>query len=316
MKAVVLDTDNRFTLTSLDEPVPAAGEVAVRVEYAGIQWGDVLVRGGYFPVPRPFVPGFEAAGRVVAVGEGVDPARVGQLVTALTSSGAYAETVVAPAVLALPVGDLDTRTAAAFGWAGPTAWDLIHTVTRVRPGETVLVHAALGGVGSLAAQFASAAGAGRIVGVVGDPDQADYAAKLGYDRLVSRHGFPETLGDERFDVILDPVGGPVRAAGLDRLAPHGRLVVYGAMGGAASVLIDADDLLAQGRSVLTYNSHLLSRTAPERLAASAVEALRLLSDGRARIDVAAVYEPADLDAAVQRLAAGGTRGKHLVRFGG
>src|SRR5689334_22202840 len=77
MKAVILDTDDRFRLTDLDEPVPGPGEVAVAVAYAGVQYGDVLVHNGHFPVPRPFVPGFEAAGRVIAVGDGVDPARVG-----------------------------------------------------------------------------------------------------------------------------------------------------------------------------------------------------------------------------------------------
>ncbi|MFD7136380.1 zinc-binding alcohol dehydrogenase family protein [Streptomyces sp. NPDC059894] len=315
MKAVVLDADDRYTLTTVDAPTPGAGEVAVRVEYAGIQWGDVLVRDGHFPVPRPFVPGFEAAGRVIAVGDGVDPARIGQHVAVLTGSGAFAEVVVAPAVLAFPTLGVDPRTAAAFGWAAPTAYDLIRTVTRVRPGESVLVHAALGGVGSLAAQFATAAGAGRIVGVVGDTRQGEYAAGLGYDRLVSRHDFPAALGDERFDVILDPVGGPARLACLDHLAPHGRLAVYGNMATFDPVRIDANDLLAQGKSVLAYNSDLLSRTFPERLAETAGEAMRLVRDGRVRIDITATYEPADLDTAVERLAAGGTRGKSVVRIG-
>ncbi|MFF0479514.1 zinc-binding alcohol dehydrogenase family protein [Streptomyces sp. NPDC004284] len=316
MKAIVLGSDDRFALATAEAPTPGPGEVLIRVRYAGLQWGDVLAVNGHFPLPRPFVPGFEAAGDIVAVGEGVDAARIGRPVTALTASGAFAEFVTAPAVLAFPAEDLDPRLAAAFGWATPTAYDLVNTVTRVRPGDRVLIHAALGGVGSLTAQFAKAAGAARIVGVGGGgTEQAGYAAGLGYDRLISRTDFPDALADERFDVILDPVGGPARLANLDRLAPHGRLAVYGNMATFEPVQINANDLLMTGASVLAYNSNLLSRTHPERLAAGAAEALRLITDRQVRIDISAEYELAEVPTAIQRLAAGGTRGKTVIRIG-
>ncbi|MFI8963423.1 zinc-binding alcohol dehydrogenase family protein [Streptomyces sp. NPDC053493] len=315
MKALVLGSDDRLALATTEVPTPGPGEVLIRVRYAGLQWGDVLAAGGHFPLPRPFVPGFEAAGNVVAVGEGVDAARIGRPVTALTASGAFAEFVTAPAVLAFPAEDLDLRTAAAFGWATPTAYDLINNVTRVRAGDRVLIHAALGGVGSLAAQFARAAGAARVVGVGGGPEQAASAPDFGYDQLIPRTDFPGALADEQFDVILDPVGGPARLAHLDRLAPHGRLALYGNMATFEPVRLDANDLLMNGTSVLAYNSNLLSRTHPERLAASATEALRLLADRQVHIDISAAYELADVPTAIRRLAAGGTRGKAVVRIG-
>ncbi|GAA4639561.1 zinc-binding dehydrogenase [Actinoallomurus vinaceus] len=314
MKAVILDTDDQFRLTDLDEPAPGAGEVAIAVAYAGIQYGDVLVRSGHFPVPRPFVPGFEAAGRIIAVGDGVDPARVGQKVTALTGSGAYADVVIAPAALTLDATGVDPRVAAGFGWITPAAYDLINTVTRVRPGESVLIHAAAGGVGTLAAQFAKNAGAAKITGVVGNDGQAEYAARFGYDRVLTRHEFPDALADERFDVILDPIGGPARHANLERLAPHGRLVVYGNIATFEPVQVSVNDLLMQGKSLLTYNSNLLSETHPDRLADSARQALRLVADGRVHIDITTEYEPADLETAIQRLADGETRGKSIVRI--
>lgn len=314
MQAVVLDTDDQFHLTDIDEPTPAPGQVAIRVAYAGIQYGDVLVRNGHFPVPRPFVPGFEAAGHIIAVGDGIDPARIGTPVTALTSAGAYAEVVIAPAVLTLEAPDLDPRVAAGFGWVTPTAYDLINTVTRVRPGDSVLIHAAAGGVGTLAAQFAKAAGAATIVGVVGNDDQAVYSAQFGYDQVLAREQFPHALADDHFDVILDPIGGPTRHANLERLAPHGRLAVYGNIATFEPVEVSANDLLMQGKSLLTYNSNLLSTTHPERLAASAHEALKLLTDGRVRIDITAEYQLADLDTAIQRLADGATRGKSILRI--
>ncbi|GAA0281004.1 zinc-binding dehydrogenase [Actinomadura nitritigenes] len=314
MQAVVLDTDDQFHLTDIDEPTPGPGQVAIRVAYAGIQYGDVLVRNGHFPVPRPFVPGFEAAGHIVAVGDGIDPARIGTPVTALTSAGAYAEVVIAPAVLTLEATGLDPRVAAGFGWVTPTAFDLINTVTRVRPGDSVLIHAAAGGVGTLAAQFAKAAGAATIVGVVGNHDQAGYAAPFGYDRVLVREQFPDALADDHFDVILDPIGGPTRHANLERLAPHGRLAVYGNIATFEPVEVSANDLLMNGKSLLTYNSNLLSETHPERLAASAQQALKLLTDGQVRIDITAQYEPAELDTAIQRLADGATRGKSILQI--
>ncbi|MFJ7956492.1 zinc-binding alcohol dehydrogenase family protein [Streptomyces sp. NPDC096319] len=280
--------------------------------------GDVLVRRGHFPVPRPFVPGFEAAGRVVGVGPGADESLLGRSVTALTGGGAFAEVVTASAALTFDAEGLDPRTAAGFGWATPTAYDLIHTVTRVRPGERVLIHAAAGAVGTMAAQFARAAGAGRIVGVVGDTERAAYAARFGYDRLITRAEFADIADgraeQEEFDVVLDPVGGPTRLAGLRQLAPHGRLAMYGTLGGPAPAALDSDELLMSGRSALSYNSDLLSRTHPERLADSARHALRAVAEGTVRPDVTVEYELADLDEALGRLAEGRTLGKSILRI--
>ncbi|WP_406193430.1 zinc-binding alcohol dehydrogenase family protein [Kitasatospora sp. NBC_01560] len=315
MKAVVLDTDDHFRLTDAAEPVPGPGEVALRVTHAGVQWGDVLVRDGHFPTPRPFAPGFEAAGRIVAVGEGVDAGRIGEQVTALIGGGGYAEIALAPSVLAVNAEGVDARTAAAAGWVAPTAYDLINTVTRTGPGDSVLIHAASGGVGTLAAQFAALAGARRIVGVAGDADRAEYARRFGYHRMLTREEFPDALGDETFDVILDPVGGTTRIANLARLAPHGRLAVYGNLATFAPVDVPANDLLMNGQSLLTYNSNLLSRTHPARLAASATRALALIADGSVRIDITAEHELADVAGAIANLATGATRGKSVVRVG-
>jgi NADPH:quinone reductase-like Zn-dependent oxidoreductase len=313
VKAVVLDTDDRYRVAELDEPTPGPGQVAIRVAYAGIQWGDTMVRDGHFAVPRPFVPGFEPSGHIVGVGAGVDARRVGTPVTALTASGAYAEVVLAPAQLTFDIGGMPLRTAAGLGWGAPTAYDLINTAAHVRPGETVLIHAAAGSVGTLAAQFARLAGAGRIVGVVGSADRADYAAQFGYDQLLLREEFPAKLGDEKPDVILDPVGGPTRTAGLEQLAAHGRLVAYGNLATYEPVRADTNDLLMHGKSLLTYNSNLLSRTHPQRLADSARRALGLVADGKVRMDITAEYALEDLAMAVQHLAEGTTHGKSILR---
>ncbi|MEU2035571.1 quinone oxidoreductase family protein [Nocardia amamiensis] len=313
MKAVVLDADDQFRVSEMAEPVAGPGEVAIRVAYAGVQYGDVLVRAGHFPIPRPFVPGFEAAGEIVAVGAGVDEARIGEQVTALIAGGGYAEVVTAPAVLAINAAGVGLRDAAGFGWVAPTAYDLINTVARVRGGDSVLIHAAAGGVGSLAVQFAAAAGAERIVGVVGDAGQVDYARRLGYHDVLVREQFPD--GDEKFDVILDPIGGPTRLANLARLAPHGRIVVYGNIATFEPVSVSANDLLMQGQSLMTYNSNLAGQTSPKRLADSAARAMAMVADGSVRIDVTAEYALADVETAIANLSEGATLGKSVVRIG-
>ncbi|NUS17387.1 MAG: zinc-binding dehydrogenase [Streptomyces sp.] len=313
MKAVVLDGAGTYRLDDVPEPVPGPGQVAVRVAYAGVQWGDLLLRDGHFPVPRPFVPGFEAAGWVVAVGERVPAGRIGEEVVVLVDGGACAEVVLAPAVLALAVGAAPLREAAALGWAGPTAYDLVEQAGRVREGDRVLVHAAAGGVGTLAVQFARAAGAAEVVGVASGPERAAYARGFGYDRVVERDAFPAGLGGERFDVVLDPVGGAVRTANLALLAPHGRLAVYGNLAGFESVEVSADTLLERGLSVLAYNSSLLSRTHPGRLAAGARRVLDLLGAGRIRVGVGAELPLDAAGSAVAGLAAGKALGKTLLR---
>ena len=314
MKAVVLDADDQFRLAEVPEPAPGPGQVAIRVAYAGMQWGDVLVRDGHFPTSRPFVPGFEAAGRVIAAGERAGDFGAGDEVIALTAAGAYAEVVVAPAALTFPAAGLGLRTAAASGWSTPTAYDLINTVARVQPGDRVLIHAAAGGVGTMAVQYARLAGAAHITGVVGDPVRAAYAGSFGYDRVLTRDQFPAALGGETFDVVLDPVGGPTRTASLQRLAPHGRLAAYGNIATFEPVSVSANDLLMTGASLVTYNSSLLSQTNPGRLAASVQAALRSLASGQARTDITAEYEMAELGTAIQRLADGTTHGKSILRI--
>ncbi|MGV9823619.1 quinone oxidoreductase family protein [Nocardia xishanensis] len=315
MKAVVLDTDDTFRISEVDEPVAGPGEVAIRVAYAGVQYGDVLVRGGHFPIPRPFVPGFEAAGEIIAVGEGVDEDRIGEQVVALVGGGGYAETVTAPAVLAINASGVEPRTAGAFGWVTPTAYDLVETVAGVREGDSVLIHAAAGGVGSLAGQFAAAAGAERIVGVVGNAGQLDYARQFGYHEVLTREQFPDVLGEEKFDVILDPIGGATRVGSLARLAVHGRIVVYGNIATFEPVTVSANDLLMHGQSLMTYNSNLASQTRPQRLADSASRAMALVADGSVRVDVTAEYALADVETAIANLAGGVTHGKSIIRIG-
>ncbi|WP_259464614.1 zinc-binding dehydrogenase [Streptomyces sp. TLI_171] len=131
---------------------------------------------------------------------------------------------------------------------------------------------------------------------------------------MTRAEFPAAFGEQRFDVILDPVGGPTRRANLALLAPHGRLAVYGNLASFEPVEVSANELLTHGQSLLTYNSNLLSRTDPDRLAARAARALALVADGSVRVDVTAEHPLAAAAEAVDRLAAGATLGKSVLRI--
>jgi len=208
-------------LADMPEPVAAAGQIAIGVRYAGVNFA--------------FVPGLEVVGTVLAAGTGVDESLVGTTMVAFTGSGGYAEVAVADAALAIPV-DTDTtlplRVAVAAACVLPTAWGVLFGAGRMQDGESVLVHAAAGGVGSIIGQLAREHGAGLVIGVVSTWEKAAYAAQFGcWDGLLLADDFraeAAAISSGRgFDIICDSVGGSARLAGLDLLAPLGRLVVFG-----------------------------------------------------------------------------------------
>jgi NADPH:quinone reductase-like Zn-dependent oxidoreductase len=192
-----------------DPPPPAAGQVRVSVRAAGVNFADHLARVGLYPdAPKvPSVVGYEVAGTIEAVGDGVDPARIGERVLAGTRFGGYAEQGAA-----VPVNYA-------------TAWAALHGYGSLRAGERVLVHAAAGGVGIAAVQLAKAAGA--IVHGTASPGKHSQLAALGVDRAIDyrRDGWWDGL--QPYDIVLDPLGGTSLRRSFDLLRPGGRLVAYG-----------------------------------------------------------------------------------------
>src|ERR1044072_8004584 len=165
-----------------DAPGPGPGQVTIDAAYAGVNFADLKARAEGYRVPSlPFRPGLEVSGRIRAVGQGVHGLRPGQEVAALLDGGGYAEVAAARAttVFPLPQG-LDLRTAATLPTVLPTAHALLHEVGRLRAGESVLVHGAAGGIGTVAGQLARAAGAGAVYGVVSTDAKAEYALEHGY----------------------------------------------------------------------------------------------------------------------------------------
>ncbi|QUR67666.1 zinc-binding dehydrogenase [Mycobacterium spongiae] len=211
-----------------DPPPPGPGQLRVAVAAAGVNFADHLARVGLYPdAPKlPAVVGYEVAGVVEAVGEGVDSTRVGQRVLAGTRFGGYAEVVNVTATDAVVLPDaLSFEQGAAVPVNYATAWAALHGYGSLRAGERVLVHAAAGGVGIAAVQFAKAAGAE----VHGTASQAKHEklAEFGVDRAIDyrRDGWWKGLGP--YDIVLDALGGTSLRRSYDLLRPGGRLVGYG-----------------------------------------------------------------------------------------
>lgn len=240
----------------VETPAPAEGEVLVAVEVAGLSYGDVIVRSGRYPFPLPYVPGLEVGGRVVAVGPGTDPALIGTRVVAATVGmrGGYAEFAVAEAAGAHPVPDgLGLDTAVAVAQSGALAIGMLAAIAP-RPGESVLVTAAAGRIGSLLVQRARGLGAGTVIGAVGGSEKAAAAREFGADVVVDYTvaGWAEQVraatGGRGADVVLDAVGGDTAAQALAATADGGgRFGLYGFTSGQWAEL----DALAIGRRGLT-----------------------------------------------------------------
>jgi putative PIG3 family NAD(P)H quinone oxidoreductase len=213
-------------------PVPAAGEVLVAVEAAGVNRPDVLQRqGGYAPPPGASdIPGLEIAGRIVALGDGVRDWRVGDAVTALVAGGGYAAYCPVPAPQCLPLpGGYDMVRAAAIPETFFTVWTNVFERGALKSGESFLVHGGTSGIGTTAIQLARAFGA-RVFATAGGQEKCAACEKLGAQRAIDyrREDFTEVIaeatGKRGVDVILDMVGGGYVARNLQVLATDGRLV--------------------------------------------------------------------------------------------
>lgn len=248
-----------------DPPPPSAGQVRISVRAAGVNFADHLARVGLYPdAPKvPSVVGYEVAGTIEAVGDGVDPARVGERVLAGTRFGGYAEIVntAAADTVALPES-MSFEQGAAIPVNYATAWAALHGYGSLRAGERVLVHAAAGGVGIAAVQLAKAAGA--IVHGTASPGKHGQLAALGVDRAIDYRRKGWWNGLEPYDIVLDPLGGTSLRRSFGLLRPGGRLAAYGLsalqQGEKRSLRRAAPQLLAMMRGFNLVNQMSDSKT--------------------------------------------------------
>lgn len=319
MKAVTIPEFGEaevLRIATMPIPEPGPGQVAIDVAYAGANFAEILYRRGVADVPLPFVPGIEVSGRIRAVGEGVEDLTVGQQVAALTivDSGGYAQVVVTSADLVVPLDGfgIGMDVAAALPSNSTTAFLVLDRVARIEPGESVLVHAAAGGVGSQLGQAAQLLGAGLVVGTVGSEAKIETAKRFGYDEVILRDRIAdagESTGE--FDVVVDMVGGSARRDGLDRLAPMGRLVVMGNASGAEDVGIPANELWFTNKTVSGFNLAAFSAAFPQDARRALRRAVAAVAKGELKMQV----ETLPLEQAAEahrRIESGTTTGKLVL----
>ena len=298
MRAVVVPAyggPQVLSVREVPEPSPAPGEVSVAVRFAGVNYTDIRNRKGAGLGVPPFIPGVEVAGTVRAVGAGVTSLRPGQPVAAFTRGHGYAEVATAAEALTVPVTtDLAGRPeSAAMLITIPLVLLLLRQMARVGPEDTVLLHSAAGGVGTVAGQLARRAGLRPLLGTAGDAGKAEYAlqhgfgAVFGYDDFVA--GVLAATGGRGVDVVLDPVGGEVRARSFPLVATFGRLVSYSNISGEPETAPDAEWLRARCIGYAGLSAGQLSGRDPAALRPALEEAARLVGAGEIDPGVTGVY---------------------------
>ncbi|MFD7984435.1 NADPH:quinone oxidoreductase family protein [Kitasatospora indigofera] len=302
-------------------PGPGPGQVRVRVRAAAVNFPDALMVRGHYQVrpPLPFTPGVELCGVVDALGEGVTGLAPGDRVIGnpVLPGGAFAEYALleAAAVFAAPDA-LDDAEAAALHIGYQTAWFALHRRAALRPGETLLVHAAAGGVGSAAVQLGKAAGA-RVIGVAGGAAKAAAARELGADLVVDRTAedfvavVKEATGGRGADVVFDPVGGDAYTGSTKCVAFEGRIVVVGFAAGQipAPALNHA---LVKNYSILGLHWGLYNTRDPRAVRAAHEELTKLAEQGVVRPLVSARLPLSEAAAGVQLVADGRSTGRVVV----
>ena len=304
-------------LEDIAEPRPGPGEVLVRLEAIGLNFIEVYQRTGLYRSALPFIPGGEAAGRILAVGDGVTTVAPGDRVASTNFMGAYAEVARVPVGRLVPIPDaIDTRVAAAALLQGMTAHYLAVSTYPLTSGSWCLVHAAAGGVGLLLCQIAKARGA-TVIGTVSTPEKAALAAKAGADHIVlyTRQDFvAETrrLTDGRgVSVVYDSVGRTTFEGSLDCLSPRGVLVLFGQSSGPVAP-VDPQVLNSKGSLFLTrptLGHYVASR---DELLSRAKDLFDWIQEGKLEVRIDRTYPLAEADAAHRALEGRETTGKVLL----
>lgn len=325
MKAVYISKPGGpgvLEVRDVDAPVPGNGEVLIDVVAAGLNRADVQQRRGVYPPPpgASEIPGLEVSGRIAGFGPGVTKAfSMGDKVVALLAGGGYAEQVAVPAeqVLRIPDG-VDVVTAASLPEVAATVYSNLIMTAQLQAGETVLIHGATGGIGTMAIQLAKAFGA-KVATTAGTAEKVGTAkAFLGADIAINytEEEFAESLrrqnGGKGADVILDVVGAKYLAQNVDALADYGRLIVIGLQGGAKGEL-DLGLLLRKRAAVVA--TALRPRPVEEKgaiMSAVRESVWPLISDGRIRPLVAKTFPLEQAAAAHEYFDTGDHVGKILL----
>ncbi|SEG89148.1 NADPH2:quinone reductase [Thermomonospora echinospora] len=300
-----------LTPAELPRPVAGPGEVLIEVSRAGINYADThQAEDSYLSRSTlPMVPGGEVVGRTAD----------GRRVVALTGSGGYAEWAVASAAMTWEVPDgVDDVTALGMVVQGASAWVLLRRSVHLAPGETVVVHAAAGGVGTLAVQLAKAWGAGRVIATASSKDKRELALELGADVAVDagaedmKSALIEANDGRRVDVVLEMTGGTVTDQSLRALAPFGRLAFYGMASRKPPAPVDPATLMAHSTTIAGMWLTHVFRLPGDVMRTALDELFALVAEGRLRVICGGEYALDEARKAHEDLRARRTTGKLVL----
>jgi NADPH:quinone reductase len=304
-------------LVDIPKPEVRPGMVLVRNHAAGLNFADnFFIRGEYVLKPRlPDIPGMEGAGVVEAVGEGVEGIKAGMRVAAI-SQKTYAEYLLASAKFVLPIPDnISFEEGAAFPIQSLTAWHMLYTVEKVKPGQTVVVHSAAGGVGIVAVQIAKSAGA-RVIGTVSNDNKMALVRQYGGDEVINYETQDFSAEVMRItnrrgaDIILDAVGKPTFEKGVKCLAPLGHLIMYGRGGG----LPDPFNTMRLMEKSTKVSGFVLPVVYGTDLMKAGIDAcFTLMREGKLKMVVGKTYPLAQAADALRFLASRGSVGKLVLQ---
>ncbi|AII09646.1 MULTISPECIES: NADPH:quinone oxidoreductase family protein [Rhodococcus] len=305
-------------LEEVPDPTAGPGQVLVKVLAAPANFPDVLLCRGEYQIkpPLPFTPGVELCGEVVAAGDGVTRFAVGDRVIGNPNlpGGGFAQLAVMDEAntFAAP-STLDDAEASALSIGYQTSWFALHRRTQLKPGETLLVHAAAGGVGSAAVQLGKAAGA-KVIGVVGGADKVEYCRRLGADLVIDRHTddfvplVKEFTGGRGADVVYDPVGGDAYAKSTKCIAFEGRILIIGFAGGTIPTP-GLNHALIKNYSIIGLHWGLYKQYNQQAIADCHQELTRLADSGAIKPLISERLSLADVADGIGRLGDGSTVGR-------
>jgi NADPH2:quinone reductase len=300
-----------------DPGAPGPGQIRIRQRAVGLNFIDIYQRTGLYPMKLPMVPGNEGAGDVVALGEGVTDLKIGDRVGYQGSIGAYAEERLLPADRAVPLPDgIDYETAAAVMLKGLTAYYLLHLTWDLKAGETILFHAAAGGVGLIACQWATAIGA-TVIGTAGSEEKVALARENGATHAINYRSedfvarVKEITGGRGVDVVYDSVGKDTFERSLDCLRPRGLMVSFGNSTGPVSVP-DLGILARKGSLFLTRPTTASYFPTSADLRSGADALFAAIASGNIKVHVGQRFALRDAAEAHRALAARETVGSSLL----
>lgn len=303
-------------VSEIDLPAPGPGQATVKVTAAGVNFIDIYRRSGVYPVPLPHIPGTEGAGVVEVVGEGATDVAVGDRVAWADVADSYAGAVTAQADRLVPVpADVNDQQAAALPLQGMTAHYLAGDSYRIRPGDSVLIHAGAGGVGLLLTQIAKIRGA-RVITTVSTEAKAQLSEQAGADDVLIGyddipHRIRELTGGAGVQAVYDGVGKDTFDQSLDSLARRGFLVLFGGSSGQVPP-VDPQRLNRGGSLSLTRPTLADFVTTRAELLARAAELFEWVGQGRLTVNIGGTYPLPDAGRAHEDLAGRRTTGKLLL----